>query len=92
MVFSDGLPAAANGRDNERENYHLRNVVAGIEADGVDVMGVGIDSDAVERFYPKYVVVNNLDDLAGGALDLMARALMGERYQVDNSKLLSAAS
>ena len=55
---------------------------------GTDIIGIGIMSDAVERFYPKSTVINEVSDLAGAAMDQLARALMGERYQIDNSKLM----
>jgi cobaltochelatase CobT len=58
---------------------------------GVDIMGVGILDDSVERYYPKHVVINNINDLAGAAMDQIARALLGERFVVDNSKLLGVA-
>lgn len=86
IVLSDGAPACY-GRGQEQ---HLRNVIGRIERDGVDVMGIGICSDAVQSFYPKYVVVDDVSDLAGNVMDQMARALMGERFVVDNSKLMSA--
>jgi hypothetical protein len=37
------------------------------------------------------VVVNDVEDLAGQAIDMMAKALMGEGFVVDNSKLLDAS-
>lgn len=91
VVFSDGRPATASDFGGEHLRMHLRSVVADIEAAGVDVMGVGIRDHNVERFYPKHVVVNSVEELAGSSLDIMARALMGERFVVDNSKLHATA-
>ena len=86
LVLSDGMPACAGNRYNI--NQYTRNAVQDAAKSGTDIIGIGIMSDAVERFYPKSTVINEVADLAGAAMDQLARALMGERYQVDNSKLM----
>lgn len=86
LVLSDGFPAC-HGWGQEQ---HLRNVINRIEGDGVDCVGVGILSESVRAFYPKWVVVNNVEELASSAMDQLARVLLGERYQIDNSKLMDA--
>ena len=53
-----------------------------------DVIGIGIYSDAVEQFYPKHVVINNIADLEGTVMDKLGQALLGKRFVVDNSQLL----
>ncbi len=91
IVFSDGMPATSTAFGHRHLSTHLRNVVASIERDGTDLIGVGVMSDAVEAFYSKYVVVRDLDDLSGEAMDVLAKALMGDRFVVDNSKLMNAS-
>ena len=91
MVFSDGRPRTSGDFGFRHLQDHLRSVVADIEAADVDVMGIGICDTAVSQFYPKFVVVDSVEDLAGSALDIMARTLMGERFVVDNSKLYASA-
>lgn len=89
ITLSDGYPACAM---SSRPLYqHLRDVVGIIEKDGVDVMGIGIMSDSVQQFYPKWVVVNALADLEGAVMDQVGKALMGKRFQVDNSKLFDVS-
>ena len=88
MVMSDGLPVGQSGDDVQHQR--LRNVVGRIERDGVDCIGLGIMSDAVQRFYPKWVVVNDVEDLSRNAMDQLSRVLLGERFQIDNSKLMQA--
>lgn len=70
FVLSDGRPATGmrlgGGRVFQILDNHLREVVGNIEKAGIEVLGVGIQSDAVRRFYPKWVVYNNLDDLMKG--------------------------
>ena len=91
IVFSDGQPVSDSHFGWNVFSQHLRDVVGDVTDAGVDVIGVGIGDDNVSRFYPKYVVVNAVEDLAGQAIDMMAKALMGEGFVVDNSKLLDAS-
>jgi cobaltochelatase CobT len=91
IVFSDGQPISGGNFGRRAFDHHLRDVVRDITDAGVDVIGVGIGDDNVSKFYPKYVVVNDVEDLAGQAIDMMAKALMGEGFVVDNSKLLDAS-
>jgi cobalamin biosynthesis protein CobT len=56
---------------------------------GVECVGVGILSDAVRFYYPTYVVVDSLEDLATNVMDQLAKALMGKRFHVNNADLLN---
>ena len=87
MVLSDGQPAC-NGHG---QNQYLRQVIEKINKDGTDLVGIGILTDAVEQFYPKHTVVSSVDDLAGSAMDQLSRILLGDRFQIDNSKLMAAS-
>lgn len=87
MVLSDGQPAC-NGHSQDR---YLRQVIERIGKDGTDLVGIGILTDAVEQFYPKHTVVSSVDDLAGSAMDQLSRILLGERFQIDNSKLMAVS-
>ena len=94
LVLSDGYPASSDWLANSTQarpmsdDQHLRYAVNRAKEEGVDCIGIGIQSSAVSRFYPDYVVVNSLADLEKEALGKLAKALLGERYEVDNSKLL----
>jgi cobaltochelatase CobT len=61
LVLSDGYPAAAG--NSADLNRHLKQKVKDIAASGVNVVGIGIQSDAVRQFYPKSLVLNNVEDL-----------------------------
>ena len=89
LVLSDGLPAC--GGDRRKVDKYTRQAVADAEKSGTDIIGLGIMDNSVERYYPKYTVINDISDLAGAAMDQLARALIGERYIVDNSKLLDVS-
>ena len=87
LVLSDGYPAGgARGEDE-----YLRDVVNRLEGYGVDMIGIGIQSDAVKQFYPKWVVIQSLDDLSKTVLDQIAKALLGQNFKVDNADLLKAS-
>lgn len=90
LVLSDGYPATHTSFSEGHLNKHLRYCVKVIEDSGVDLIGIGIMSTAVSQFYPKHVVCNKIADLPGTIMDKVARALLGENFQVDNSKLLKA--
>ncbi len=88
MVLSDGQPAAnSDFRDHLRR--HLRETVKVVGDSGVECVGVGILSDAVRFYYPTYVVVDSLEDLATNVMDQLAKALMGKRFHVNNADLLN---
>ena len=67
---------------------HLRFVIDEIAKEGTEIIGVGIRTAAVKRYYPNYVVVNDLKDLQKETLNKLAKALLGERFEIDNSELL----
>jgi cobaltochelatase CobT len=61
LVLSDGVPAAYGDCDALR--VHLKKVVKQIEASGIKVVGLGIQTDAVASFYTRHLVVRRLSDL-----------------------------
>jgi cobaltochelatase CobT subunit len=86
LVLSDGEPACGGHWGNI--DKYTRKAVDNAAKAGTDIIGIGIVDDSVERFYPKYTVVRDLSDLAGSALDQLSRALLGDRFTVDNRKLM----
>lgn len=61
MVLSDGAPHAYG---NVRTlGPHLKKVVDNLSKAGVNVVGIGIESSEVKRFYPKSLVLNNVAEL-----------------------------
>ena len=72
VVLSDGSPADGLGDPA----YALKTVVNGIIAEGrVELFGLGIMDRNVERFYPKFQVVDYGDSLEQAMIDLLAKAL-----------------
>ncbi|WP_374335297.1 hypothetical protein [Methyloversatilis sp.] len=61
IVLSDGMPA---GYANDEEiEYHLQKTIKDLPKQGIEVFGIGIKSKDVARFYPKYCVINEVDQL-----------------------------
>jgi len=74
IVFSDGMPAGSV--ESRKLNAHLKHVVKRIEADGVNIVGVGIQSDSVSHFYRKNVKIDNISELPGAVLTQLRDALL----------------
>lgn len=92
LVLSDGYPAFWSDFGSKHIYQHLRDVIAFITKKGVDLIGIGIDSDAVQQFYPKWQVINDLDDLPKATLDELAKMLIGSNFHVDNSDLMRVSN
>jgi cobalamin biosynthesis protein CobT len=91
LVLSDGQPAM-NTHYADTLRAHLKYVVKQCSKEFDEVIGIGIQSDAVKYYYPKYVVVASLDELAGKAIDMIARSLLGDKFVVNNAVLMKKAS
>lgn len=64
FVFSDGQPACPGGRDSYGAlRNHLSAVVKQIEASGVAVIGIGIQSSAVKNYYKRAIVLDDINEL-----------------------------
>lgn len=75
IVFSDGQPSGG-GCDSRKLNAHLKHTVNRIEADGVNIVGVGIMTNTTQQFYRKNVTVNTISDLPGIVLKQLRDALL----------------
>lgn len=90
IVLSDGYPASSCDLGKNAEYKHLRNVIAYGLNKGVDIIGIGICSDAVRKFYPDYAVITNFEDLPKTVMDKIAKRLLGQRFVIDNADLIKA--
>lgn len=61
MVLSDGNPTVVGARF--AADKHLKDTVEKVGKMGVECIAIGINSEAVKRFYPKYVILRNVDEL-----------------------------
>lgn len=66
MVLSDGRPASDSGANvpYDCHDTRLRDVIAGLsKVPGMEMIGIGIMDSSVKSYYPKWAVVQNLDEL-----------------------------
>ncbi len=70
LVLSDGQPAG--GR---KSGSHLKGTVEYLNDNGIETIGIGIMSRAVEHYYDNHVVLNHVDDLPGQVMSEIKRLL-----------------
>lgn len=90
LALSDGYPAF-HGRGQREGRQHLRDAIERCSLSGIDCVGVGIMSDAVEEFYPLHTVCHTLEDLPESVIGEMGKLLVSGRYQASNANLLKAS-
>jgi cobalamin biosynthesis protein CobT len=74
IVLSDGQPACSGNSDDQ--NTHLVNVVKKIEKAGIDVVGLGISSDAVKQYYSRNIVFHDSAEIASRVIGELSRMLV----------------
>jgi hypothetical protein len=79
FVLSDGLPAGS--RDNAQGHRYLEEAVQRVVDSGMEIYGIGIESSAVQRFYPQWWVANNADDLISIAMSGLTEVLTQNRRE-----------
>ncbi|PRY08668.1 cobalamin biosynthesis protein CobT [Paraburkholderia sp. BL25I1N1] len=75
MMFSDGYPSTGDG-DPQVLRSDLRERVAAIGKRGIELVGIGVLTDAVEDFYPHNVVVSRLADLPSTVFSVLSSMLL----------------
>ena len=88
MVLSDGYPSFYGNADGYQ---HLRDAVERCGDRNIDCVGIGIQSSAVERFYPRFAVCHNLDDLPTKVIGEVGKLLVAKDYRASNAELLSTS-
>lgn len=76
IVLSDGQPACPG--DSSAQRAHLKRVVEQAQAAGIDMVGIGIQSDAVRHYYKKHVVLNDVADLSGAVIKQLRALLLAD--------------
>lgn len=80
MVLSDGEPNDGYSCIRGGLERHLKNVINSLAAQGVEVFGIGIESDAVSSYYPDYAVLNDVADLEKEVIGRMEGLLLDGRH------------
>ncbi|MFM0340077.1 cobaltochelatase CobT-related protein [Paraburkholderia fungorum] len=75
IVFSDGYPSTGDG-DPQVLRSDLRERVAAIGKRGIELVGIGVLTDAVEDFYPHNVVVSRLAELPSTVFSVLSTMLL----------------
>lgn len=74
LVMSDGAPAGI-GHDF---SDHLKAVAESIEGSGlIELMGIGILTDAPSRFYKNHVEVKKVEDLGATVVRKLSQLILG---------------
>ena len=75
MVLSDGYPATGDGHPVILRT-DLRARIDEITHSGIELIGVGLLDDAVEKFYAHNIVVRKLDELPTMAFTVLSKLLL----------------
>ena len=73
--IKDGYPQGAVGDKNAEWNYHLKKEVQEAMDKGFEIVGVGIQCTCVEEFYPDFIIVSEVADLATTSLRKLSTIL-----------------
>ena len=79
FVLSDGYPAGSH--DNAQGARYLEEAVRRVINAGIEVYGLGMQSEAVAEFYPVHWVCNDLSDLASLAMTALIETLTRRRTE-----------
>lgn len=74
IVLSDGMPACPGG--GGALNPHLKKTVKDLEGKGVEVVGIGIETDAVKSFYSRHIVLRDLEELPTTVVGQLTKLLL----------------
>lgn len=70
LVLSDGWPAGAQNAGD-----HLAATVEKVSKLGIDCIGIGIMDEAVKHYYPRYTVLQDVDELPGKVMGELKQLL-----------------
>jgi len=79
FVLSDGQPEGSI--DNAQGARYLQEAVARVQASGIEIYGIGMDSAAVRTFYPEHWVCSDMQDLGRLAMTAMTDVLLRSRME-----------
>lgn len=80
FVLSDGDPNSPPGGhvSTHALRTHLAKTVQETERAGIEVVGIGIQTTAVKTYYPKHVVLNNLESLPTTVMAELTKILLAK--------------
>ncbi|MGF6817556.1 cobalamin biosynthesis protein CobT [Paraburkholderia atlantica] len=75
MVYPDGYPSTSDGNPQVLRS-DLRERVAAIAKRGIELVGIGVLTDAVDDFYPRNMVVSRLAELPSTVFSVRGSMLL----------------
>lgn len=69
LVLSDGQPVGSG------TGSHLKATVKSLTRMGIETVGIGIQTDAVKHFYPRYMTLNDVTELPAAVMGELKRIL-----------------
>lgn len=72
LIFSDGYPTACTGTD-------LINQVHAMEAKGIKVIGIGVNFDAISKYYTDYANGRNLQDMLNIVTNILQEYILKKK-------------
>lgn len=75
FVLSDGQPAASG--DHSALSNHLKDTVKKFSKIGIDIFGIGIETDSVRAYYPNYAVLARVSELPTVLIEQLRRVILG---------------
>jgi len=75
LVLSDGSPCCSTASPRDL-NPHLKGTVEQLERDGVEVIGIGLETDVVKNFYRKSLVLSDTSELATTLIGQLTKLLL----------------
>jgi len=75
--FMDGWPCANVSHKNDEHRAYLNEVLEQVRKTGIETVGVGINTEATEEFYPDCVQIQDATKLATTGLGVLERILLG---------------
>jgi cobalamin biosynthesis protein CobT len=74
IVLSDGYPS--DSKCSTDIHGFTEEVIMRIQKSKVGIIGIGIESNAVEQFYKRYRVLNNAEDIESTLLDILSNEVI----------------
>ncbi len=84
VVLSDGMPCCPGGGESYSpsiESRHLKDVVKMVEDAGIEILGIGIQTSSVTKFYKNNAVVNDLDELPKVLFTIFSKMMLARNRQ-----------
>lgn len=79
LVLSDGAPCCAS--DLKRTGEYLKSVLLELEGQGIQTIGIGIETQYVKNFYKDWLVVNSVEDLEKEGIQALSNLLIKGRIK-----------